>query len=543
MEYKVLYRKYRPTNFELLVGQDWTKKLLKNAIVKNKISHSYIFTGPRGTGKTSTARIFAKAINCEHPIDGNPCNKCAMCLNFNNNPDIVEIDAASNNGVEEVRELINNMRLAPSNSKYKVYIIDEFHMLSNSAFNALLLTLEEPPSNVVFILATTDIQSVPITIISRCQRFDFKPISVEDIVERLSFICSQENIKISTVAIKEIALLANGGMRDALGMLDQVSSQVDNITEDDVANIFGTISREKIAKLIKFIEDDDSSGLVNYMSELRKNGSNFNIVALKLIEYLKEIAIDIRENKYDGKLSFDMVYKLIFEINRCISESKNVFGGYDLLTVILLGCNYFPGNKITINSKLNADNKHDNIEKKVSIDVVKSDDLIENSEKMQESNKEIDDGFIANRVNNCFVAVKKKYLNNLLAKWSDFVIYESNANKVLMTYIADTVPVAASDCYCIVSNKTEMTNDLLNRNIESLEKDLSIFYGVSYKIVALSENKWNEYKRQYMENINKGYVYTMVEEKQLELDNKIENNDELINLANEIFGNKKYEVE
>ena len=181
MEYQVLYRKYRPHDFDSLVGQEYTKKLLKNSVINNKFAHAYIFTGPRGTGKTSSAKIFAKAINCLHSVDGNPCNKCKNCVNFDSSPDIIELDAASNNGVDDIREIINNVRLAPSSMKIKVYIIDEFHMLSTSAFNALLLTLEEPPKDVVFILATTDIQSVPITVLSRCQRFDFKPISLQDI--------------------------------------------------------------------------------------------------------------------------------------------------------------------------------------------------------------------------------------------------------------------------------------------------------------------------------------------------------------------------
>src|SRR5574344_2967099 len=197
MEYKVLYRKYRPQDFDSVVGQENTTSLLKNAIKDSKISHAYIFTGPRGTGKTSTARIFAKAINCINPHDGNPCNECDFCKSFHNNPDLIEIDAASNNGVDEMRELINNIRIAPVSSKYKVYIIDEFHMLSTSAFNALLLTLEEPPANVVFILATTDIQNVPITVLSRCQRFDFKLISTNKIIERLKYVCNKEKINIT----------------------------------------------------------------------------------------------------------------------------------------------------------------------------------------------------------------------------------------------------------------------------------------------------------------------------------------------------------
>ena len=176
MAYKVLYRKYRPDDFSNIIGQDYTITMLKNSITTGKHAHAYIFTGPRGTGKTSSAKVFAKALNCENPNNGNPCNECSFCLGFKENPDIIEIDAASNNGVDEIRELINNIKLVPSSSRYKIYIIDEVHMLSDSAFNALLLTLEEPPEHVVFILATTDIQKVPITILSRCQRFDFKPI-------------------------------------------------------------------------------------------------------------------------------------------------------------------------------------------------------------------------------------------------------------------------------------------------------------------------------------------------------------------------------
>ena len=207
MEYQVLYRKYRPHDFDSLVGQEYTKKLLKNSVKSGKFAHAYIFTGPRGTGKTSSAKIFAKAINCLNPVDGNPCNKCENCLNFSSSPDIIELDAASNNGVDDIREIINNVRLAPNSMKIKVYIIDEFHMLSTSAFNALLLTLEEPPKDVVFILATTDIQSVPITVLSRCQRFDFKSISLNDIENRLKYVCEQENIDITEDAIKEIALM------------------------------------------------------------------------------------------------------------------------------------------------------------------------------------------------------------------------------------------------------------------------------------------------------------------------------------------------
>ena len=249
MNYKVLYRKYRPKTFDEIVGQNNIITLLKDSIINNKISHAYIFSGPRGTGKTSTAKIFAKAINCLDNKNGNPCLNCEICSNFNLNNDIYEIDAASNTGVDQIREIIDNVKLSPITSKYKVYIIDEVHMLSTSAFNALLLTLEEPPSHVVFILATTNIEDVPIT---------FRKIANKDIHEQLKKVSNEENIDISDEAIEEITNYSDGGMRDALSILDQLSKLNKRVEYDDVISTLGTISNNDIKTLIDDMNENNA---------------------------------------------------------------------------------------------------------------------------------------------------------------------------------------------------------------------------------------------------------------------------------------------
>ena len=253
--YQALYRKYRPNNFNEIAGQQVIVKTLKNAILNDRLSHAYLFTGPRGTGKTSIAKIVAKTINCERLNDFVPCDNCKSCLEFisKNNVDIIEIDAASNNGVDEIREIRNKIDLVPSFSKYKVYIIDEVHMLTQGAFNALLKTLEEPPKHIIFILATTEPHKIPNTILSRCQRFDFKRITNADIVERLSFIAKEEKINVSSDVLLEIARLSDGGLRDSISLFDQVISYAgNNFSVEDVHEVNGTICNDVLKS---FVED------------------------------------------------------------------------------------------------------------------------------------------------------------------------------------------------------------------------------------------------------------------------------------------------
>jgi DNA polymerase-3 subunit gamma/tau len=535
MNYKVLYRKYRPQDFDSMVGQEYTTGLLKNAIIDNKISHAYIFTGPRGTGKTSTARIFAKAINCLHPNDGNPCNECEMCKQIGNNPDIVEIDAASNNGVDEIRELINNVRLAPSMAKYKVYIIDEFHMLSTSAFNALLLTLEEPPANVVFILATTDIQNVPITILSRCQRFDFKLISNEKIISRLKFICKEEKIKISDDALMEIAYLSNGGLRDALSILDQISSLDKDITADDVTTMFGSISNGRIIDLIDSIENNNANGLISLIDTFRNDGINFAILANKLIINLKELLVELKNNDSTCKLSFDDVFNMTLDINKCLNESNNNSNPYNLLEIILLK---YVNNTANCPQATELQQKSDsqvNTEEIETNKLEKNDDE-ENSNSANKCMLNIDA-----RVNNCFSNASKESLTTVKKKWNDFIIYESNANKKLLSYILDTDIVAASNEYGIIVNNMDSTVSLLNEFIESLESDFRVFYGFKYKLVALNASSWKKYKEDYIYHLKNHIKYDMIEENILNNNVQSENNssqsNDLEKLANEIFGN------
>lgn len=546
MDYQVLYRKYRPHDFDSLVGQEYTKKLLKNSVINNKFAHAYIFTGPRGTGKTSSAKIFAKAINCLHLIDGNPCNKCQNCVNFESSPDIIELDAASNNGVDDIREIINNVRLAPSSMKIKVYIIDEFHMLSTSAFNALLLTLEEPPKDVVFILATTDIQSVPITVLSRCQRFDFKPISIQDIENRLKFVCGEENLKVTDDAIKEIAMMSNGGLRDALSILDQVAGNGEEIDIQDVIANFGGISNKKINQLLSYYENNSVAELIDYINEIKNDGIDIKVLIDKIITKIKSVLIDIKLDNYNGKLDFDNLYNLVFELNKLLTGERNGANYYDLLEIVFLKyINYFPGNnfvdkniaKLTDSKKESAIIKQ--IEEKPKISAPAIEQTIISQENKPEKKNKVIDFDIDVRINNTFVNAKKDYLNNIKSKWNDFVIYESNTNKAMISYLADTNIVAASDKYAILTNNLDITNDLINQNIKSLEKDFNLFFNGNYYLVAVSPKKWEQERNKYINNIKNGYKYEII-------DNDIiikENKSELEKIASEIFGNNYKKIE
>ena len=357
MSYTALYRKFRPDSFQDVKGQDAIVRTLKNQIRAQRIGHAYLFCGTRGTGKTTVAKILAKAVNCEHPIDGNPCNECETCkaIAAGNSMNVIEIDAASNNGVDNIREIREEVAYSPTSGKYKVYIIDEVHMLSIGAFNALLKTLEEPPSYVIFILATTEAHKIPITILSRCQRYDFKRIARTTIVDRLRELMDEEQVEVEDKALRYIAKKGDGSMRDALSLLDQCIAFYlgEKLTYEHVLDVLGAVDTDEFSKLLREVLDGDVTQVILHLENMIMQGRDLtqlvndftwylrNLLLLKSsdnmedvldvsaenLEQLKEEAAMVRD---DTLMRYIRIFSRIAESNQiCRIQASDAGGGTD----------------------------------------------------------------------------------------------------------------------------------------------------------------------------------------------------------------------
>lgn len=524
--YQALYRKYRPKNFNEMIGQDVIVKTLQNAISRNKISHAYLFTGPRGTGKTSTAKIFAKTINCERPENGIPCEICVCCTQINNqqNVDIIEVDAASNNGVDEIRELKNKVNLVPSISKYKVYIIDEVHMLSTSAFNALLKTLEEPPSHVIFILATTDPHKVLPTILSRCQRYDFKKVSESKIYDRLKYVCEQEKITIDDSALKEISRLANGGLRDALSILDQVAAYSnDTITEKNVHDVNGTITQNDLKRMILSLTNDDLLNIFNIIDDYDNSGKNFVKLIEEIILFYKNILLMKKiPNYFDNNYSelyneFINVYTeeqlidILNELNSNVSVIKNDSNSRLIFELAII--------KI-INIKKNSQKFNKQLDNNETISLNTKNKKSENSDVELKKEKDIKEKIISPEIENQINQLQDIRINNTLSKLNKKIIIEYKEkfkslnfklldpeNGEIISMILDGELKAASEEYLVFVLKTDNITKLFNLSIPKIEQFLNNEYSTKFKVIGVEQNKWNYIKNQF-NNKTKKFEYT-----------------------------------
>jgi len=550
MAYQALYRKYRSQRFDEMVGQEVVATTLKNAIVNHQISHAYLFSGPRGTGKTSAAKIFAKAINCPNQVDGEPCNNCFICDSITKGSldDVIELDAASNNGVDEIREIRDKSTYAASQATYKVYIIDEVHMLSTGAFNALLKTLEEPTENVVFVLATTELQKIPATIISRVQRFAFKSITTGDIRTYLAKIMADEGLEFDGKALDVIAKAAEGGMRDALSLLDQaLSFSSGKLEENDALLVTGSIAADALVTYVAALFEHDEAKALTELDKIFAEGKNMLRFTEDLLAYLRDLLLD-KNSQYDRGQIFSWI-DVAIESLKTIKETTQTKIAADVMTMRLAEIgqnNLLTASQGEIPNQLTAEiatlkTEINQLKAQISAGQIQVNSDSQNNlltEKVKASPKPI--ASRKRQINKDLIYKALAEATNearkaALSAWPELVASVTKpADRALLN---NTAPVAASENFLVVTFPHENLAKRVSEN-EELQlfcgNLLSSIVGFAPEIISLAEQDWQEVRAEYVSNLKSENVQEDEEDEK--------EPDETVNLAKELFGEKVVEI-
>lgn len=531
MLYQALYRKYRPKTFDDVCGQKVIVQTLKNTIINNKLTHAYLFIGPRGTGKTSIAKIFAKTINCENTKDGNSCEECDICKLSNNNEniDIIEMDAASNNGVDEIREIKNHVTLMPTFSKYKVYIIDEVHMLSAGAFNALLKTLEEPPRHVIFILATTEPQKVPLTIMSRCQSFEFKSIPVNLMKEKIQYICDQEKIKIDNDALEQICIDSNGGLRDGIGLLDQLNSYTNgNIKKEDVLLLNGRLNEEDINSFINYIYNNEIDKAFNLSDKIDEDGKDYIFVCEDIIKYVKNSLIDYQinnDNELIKKIGKDNAIDIIYQITDYINYIRNIKEKkiyFDLLIIKLL--DIFNKTNVRVKESVVSSVKKEKEIKVTTDEVVEKEKIEIKTESPIVDDKKYDNykELMNIRLNNILRIADKESFKEYMDFFNNLENDLDNLDerKIFNLLLDCSIKAGSKDGIIITASNNNILNELYD-NFKEIEDLFINKLSKDIKVCFYNEEEWNKKRSEYVKKIkNKENIDILDETKVLNKINK-----------------------